>query len=220
MYLRLLRASVLLNAWSQLGVFLLLGALWAASAHADLTVILPVMLLAMVVVITSMAIGLPLFFRENRRVLAQLADASAAYAASRAEGEFAPARVVRSRSAARFPGFVAGVPAAVEPTARIVVLNALTAAGPRRMLALAPASWHGFLGNRAFAAVRIASPDAAVVDGRIDGATLQRIAADPRWNGKMPGERIGMQLAWIAGAALVGLAVGFGLTSLLSAAFG
>ncbi|OCG73488.1 hypothetical protein [Microbacterium sediminis] len=219
MYLRLLRASVLLNAWAQFGVFLLFGSIWATNVLGDIAALPPLMLVAILVMVSALAIGLPLFFRENRRLQGELATVSAAYAASGAEGAFAPARVVRSRPAAKVPGFLAGYPTAVEPTARVVVLNALTEAGARRILALAPASWRESLGNRAFAAVRLASADVALIDGRIDAGTLQQIGADSRWNGRMPGEHVGMQLAWMGGAMLLGFAIGFGLTWLLGTVF-
>lgn len=222
MYQRVNNAAMLMNACAQLGVWLVLGAQIAGLAGANPVMALPVVAIAVVIVLATLAIGLPLFFRANRRMLTELATLSGSYAASGAEGEFAPARVVRSRAAARFAGFLAGHRTPVEPTARIVVLDALSAAGPRRVLALVPASWHPYVQNRAFAAVRLIGPhtDAAVLDGRIDAAALGQIAADPRWNGRIPGDPVGRQLAVIGGAALVGLAIGIGVPLLLSALLG
>ncbi|MGV9768074.1 hypothetical protein ACWDR7_01085 [Microbacterium sp. NPDC003461] len=219
---RLNDAAIRLNAGAQLAVWLVLGSQFAGLAGADYRIVLPLVLVACLLALASLAIGLPLFFRANRRLLRELADASGAYVARGVEGEFAPARVVRSRSAAGVPGFLAGYPTPVEPTARIVVLHALAAQGPRRVLALVPASWQPHLPNRALAAVRLASPDTdvAVLDGRVDAATLGQIAADPRWRTSLPHGPIGRELGWIGAAAVLGLAVGFGVPMIVNALIG
>jgi hypothetical protein len=208
---RLNDAAIRLNAGAQLAVWLLLGSQFAGLAGADYRIVLPLVLVACLLALASLAIGLPLFFRANRRLLRELADASGAYVARGVEGEFAPARVVRSRSAAGVPGFLAGYPTPVEPTARIVVLHALAAQGPRRVLALVPASWQPHLPNRALA---------AVLDGRVDAATLGQIAADPRWRASLPHGPIGRELRWIGAAAVLGLAVGFGVPMIVNALIG
>ncbi|WP_193614027.1 hypothetical protein [Nocardioides lijunqiniae] len=158
--------------------------------------------------------------RVDRAFKTVLTSAGEQLVTGRVTGVPVPGRVVRRRTAAGRPAYLASTPSAIAGPAAVLVVTVLADDGPRRVGALVPATIG--LEKRDAPVAVLLHPDereAAVVDDRVTPEQVAAIAADPRWeSAALPTDRtVGGGYLPMLGCALLGLASGLGLDLLVVA---
>lgn len=165
------------------------------------------------------------FLVAIRRIDARMKKAVAAGSAELVGGGVAGkpvlGRVVRTRQARRYDGFLVD-PGRIGAPADIVVFTAIGDGPPRRVAALVPATFKLPAGQAALLLAHPEQREVAVLESRATPAQLAGAAADPRWQAEpLPTDRsvVGgwpaLALVGIAGAvagALVALGIGAALS--------
>lgn len=154
----------------------MLGALIATIA-LNLTMALWFPLVLIAIALANLAVS------QNvvRRLTTLIAERSRLLAVGAVQAESAPARVHRILPRTHPVAATMSFPASPEP-ARLALLHVLPPTSqPRTVYALLPARYGITTDAGAAVVLDPANPDVAVLDDRVDAATLQAIRADQRW---------------------------------------